>query len=849
MIGRARLGERAAVVSGTERRTAALPPSGQRDRLGASRLHALEALRAREYWVVAGFFALIVLIYLWPALIQGHPLLAASSLYVQPPWSSFVPPDLTHYYNPMLVDQPLSYYAWDVLSRDYVRAGVFPAWNPYAFGGTPFFGNPEVAWLSPFTWPLWIIPLNYALGLVAAVKLWLAGFGMYLLVRELRLSVWPGVIAGLSFMFCTFNLVWLDYGVHTQVAIMLPWAVWLVERILRRGSWGAGLGLVAVVALVMTGGHPGTQLHVMSAVVVYALLRALLLSDRDRRWRLRALGIVGAGLALGTLLAAATLLPAQQAAIDTVGALARHNGGNGLAGARMSLAAIRAALFPDWWGRPSEALTWVRGPASYNERALFAGTIPLMLAVAALITRDGWRLKGPFVALGAFGLAVGVRAPVIREAVVHAPLFNVVQDQRLLLLFQFAVATLAAFGLQAVLDGAAGRRRAWLALAAALATAVVAVVTLTTANGALGQAVRYMLHRSGEAVAGVLPLTSVGWLLVFAAAFAALLVAAGRARGTRIVGAAAVLLVALEMLHFAHGFQPMGPASRAIPPRTPAIAFLQRHRADGRIAGTGYSVASDWSTIYGLRDARGYDAPQPTQRFHALWTRMAPNQLTSTAYAFFTVSPTTVRVLSLLGTRYLYTEPEAAVGGSGLRAVYRGTDGVIYENRLAVDRAIVARGVHVAGNLSDEVAGVLEPQPAFDPRRDVVVRRDELPPGFDASQAGAGTVAVTGEQNSRVTLRARLQRPGVVLLDDAWAPGWSVRVDGRPAKALQTDVVLRGVAVPAGEHEIVWSYRVPGLRAGVALSLLALLATLAWAGLVVVRGRRARRAPGAAPAG
>jgi uncharacterized membrane protein YfhO len=46
-------------------------------------------------------------------------------------------------------------------------------------------------------------------------------------------------------------------------------------------------------------------------------------------------------------------------------------------------------------------------------------------------------------------------------------------------------------------------------------------------------------------------------------------------------------------------------------------------------------------------------------------------------------------------------------------------------------------------------------------------------------------------------------------LDDAWAPGWSVTVDGRPARALQADVVMRGVVVPAGEHEIVWRYRVP----------------------------------------
>src|SRR5215218_8357211 len=102
MIGRARLGERAAVVSDTAGRTAA--PPGQRDRLRVSGSRAFQALRAHEHWVAAGLFALVVLVYLWPALVQGHPLLAASGLYVQSPWSGFAPADLVDFYNPMLVD-------------------------------------------------------------------------------------------------------------------------------------------------------------------------------------------------------------------------------------------------------------------------------------------------------------------------------------------------------------------------------------------------------------------------------------------------------------------------------------------------------------------------------------------------------------------------------------------------------------------------------------------------------------------------------------------------------------------------------------------------------------------------
>ena len=38
-------------------------------------------------------------------------------------------------------------------------------------------------------------------------------------------------------------------------------------------------------------------------------------------------------------------------------------------------------------------------------------------------------------------------------------------------------------------------------------------------------------------------------------------------------------------------------------------------------------------------------------------------------------------------------------------------------------------------------------------------------------------------------------------------------MDGRPARVVRVDDVLRGVVVGRGRHVVVWSYAVPGLRA------------------------------------
>jgi hypothetical protein len=803
----------------------------------------VEALRLHQQRAAAALFALFVLAYLWPVLLAGDVLSPASVLYGVPPWAAFRPAAGINYYNFLLSDFATSYYPWDVLARQMIHSGTFPAWNPHALAGTPFFANPGIGWLGPFMLPLWLLPLNYGLGVAAALKLWIAAFGTYLLVRELRLGFWAGVLAGVSFALCAFDVVWLSHGAHVAVAVWLPWLVLLAERIVRRGRGREGVLLAVVVAMAAAGGHPGTQVHVLAGTLLYALVRAATGTDVAWSERLRRLGLIAAGMALGILCMAVVLLPGKLAAAGTMGRAVRRNGGSdALIGHILPLSALRTALFPDWWGRPSEAL--LSGPANYNERTFYAGGVALVLALVALVSPGAWRRKVAFLPLAAIGLAVPLNAPLIHDAVVHLPAFDSIQNQRLLLWFAFAVAILAAFGLQALLDAPRRQARAWAVVCAGALAGGVAIATLALAPGDLGRALQHLGDRFAGVTPGALALASVlRWLLLVAVAAAALVLLRVRPRQPWLAGSALALVAALDMLLFAHAYQPMGPPSIVFPPRTPAVAFLQRHSAQGRIVGVRSALFNDYSGVYGLRDVRGHDVPQPSLRFYRLWRLVQPEQDMLRGLDVSELSPAGVEVLSLLGARYIVTDPGVAVpSGVGLEALtyaYRGAEATVLEDPLAAPRALVAQRIRVMRNEDQELATVA--RAGFDPRREAVVPRDGLhEAALPLSGPAAATVRVTGEQDARVTLRARLAHRGLVVLDDAWAPGWSVTVDGRPAHALRTDVVMRGVVVPAGEHTIAWRYRVPGLRLGALLSGLGLLALLAWAGILLVRTVRAR---------
>ena len=62
-----------------------------------------------------------------------------------------------------------------------------------------------------------------------------------------------------------------------------------------RGRARDGLALAVVVAVALTGGHPGTQVHVLAAVGLYALARVALARPPARASGCGGSGLVGGG--------------------------------------------------------------------------------------------------------------------------------------------------------------------------------------------------------------------------------------------------------------------------------------------------------------------------------------------------------------------------------------------------------------------------------------------------------------------------------------------------------------------------------------------------------------------------
>ena len=127
--------------------------------------------------------------------------------------------------------------------------------------------------------------------------------------------------------------------------------------------------------------------------------------------------------------------------------------------------------------------------------------------------------------------------------------------------------------------------------------------------------------------------------------------------------------------------------------------------------------------------------------------------------------------------------------------------------------------------------------PAFEPETEVILSGAGAHEAATAARGGKGSARITELRGDRVRLETELDAPGLVVLADAWDPGWRAWVDGRLAPVLQANVAFRAVALPAGSHVVELRYRPPIALVGLAITGLSTLVVLVFAAAAGLRRR------------
>lgn len=142
-----------------------------------------------------------------------------------------------------------------------MRRGVWPLWNPHLAQGLPSIASLQPVEYYPTNLLLWAVPPFWSRGLRAVLRIGLALLGTYACSRALGVGRPGATLASMAYAFGGFNVVWLGHP-PTNVSLLLPVMLWMLEGLLRTGAYRFAAGLALAAGSALHGGHPPTVLHV-----------------------------------------------------------------------------------------------------------------------------------------------------------------------------------------------------------------------------------------------------------------------------------------------------------------------------------------------------------------------------------------------------------------------------------------------------------------------------------------------------------------------------------------------------------------------------------------------------------
>ena len=793
-----------------------------------------------------GIFFGVALVYFLPAFLPGR-----------------------HVYGSDYIAAAYFYHEW--ISELFGR-GEIPKWLPYVYGGLPWFANPGMTWY-PFRFLAdWLLPADRIFPAIYVVQITVAGFGTYLLARELGARRWVALVVGLAFQL-TGQLMSFTLAGHDGRMIGMssgPLFLFFLARGIRTGGVLPFAGAAATIGFAMLSFQIQTAYYVLLAGALWAAFLLFHEGWHRRPGPLARRVALGLGaVALGFALNAVNFLPFLDYVDDSPRA-----GGRGYDYAvaysmapdhTLALAVPEqhglAEKYQERIGRRMQMGLDTSGENTFKLHTEYVGALVLGLFILGFLycrrDRRWWFFLG--LTLFAFSIAFGGHTPIYRLYYAILPGTRMFRTPDIgFIMVPIALVAMAALALErmAALRAAraATRRRApddhapdlsmatWVFGGMAV-LAILGGLTLgnaaTAAENAAGGWIRFALFCGMLATAF--------WLWT-----------GGRVR-SRGFAIAVALLTVVDLWVVDRPFFRTVEASEQMFRADDVAGFFAARQAQedpfrvwvmpGQLLGNvpTYHNHDNYLMRFDVEQASGEHGNQ-IQRWNEYLGAGEQvyvdyhNVIADLMQAAQTGGET--QYLGASNVRYIVTMAQVPL--PGWTRVHDGPSALIYENPAATPRAWLVSDVETLPEGDGAVQRML--QPGWDPARTAFVY-EEAPEGLGSGPL-EGSVLVREHRHDRVTLQASASRPALLVLADNWYPGWQATVDGAEVPIHRVNHTFRGVVVPAGEHEVVFTFRPPELYLGlwIYLGSLALLALAGvWAVVVAVR-RRGTPAP-AAPAG
>lgn len=666
-----------------------------------------------------------------------------------------------------------------------VHNGMLPLWDPHLWLGAPMLGQAQPGTAYPLNWLLFLMPESdghirtVVLNWYFVVIHYMAALFCYLLCRYTGCSRSASLIGGLLFSLAA-------YVGTTDWPQMVNGAVWapLVFLFLLRALDRTGLPAIANAAssgtclgIAWLSGHH--QVPIFTTVAAAGLWLYYTLRHRRIDWPIA--GRFAVMIVFLFLVSAAQTLPAQEyghLAMRWVSAPQPVGWNDPVpygvhANFSLTLSSLIAIVFP--------------GIAHHADPYLgVAGLTLALLGLALAWNRPRVQVFGA-IALGAIIYSLGVNSTFQGLLYGLLPMLDKARVPSMaVILFGLGAAVLAAIAVDSypLHSQSPWPRRA---IAALLAFALLVFTVFL--------AVLFVEKMNWQSEDRFL-------IAPFAALLLAALLYAWRA-GSLTRMQAVTLLVMLLVLELGndsgYGFVDLSsPQNRIfldqVTGNSDLARYLRQQPGPFRIETATPAISANWATYHNFDAVFGNGASVATNvyslEFHTWQTRF------------------------LLGVKYTLGGDKPPFSDS--RDVYQSESNIkIYENPSVFPRAWT---VHEMVQVSTIAQGLeLVSEHLVELRRKAFSMK---PLAALAACDSPDVVSIPRYTAEALAIEATMGCDGMVVLSDAYFPGWKAKLDGKPVPIYEVDLALRGVYVPQGSHRITMRYRPASVYLGALLSFL-----------------------------
>ena len=707
------------------------------------------------------------------------------------PWNG---PPASRPWDVLQADSVLQFYPWRDMVFDAWGKGQIPAWNPYELAGTPLLANSQSGGFYPLHILAGVLHLatGWAITLLAWFHLFWAGFGTYFLARKVGAIRTGAALAGVAFQLSPFLLAWAALASVPTTVAWIPWILALTVDLYAPGTGRAkrrkAAALAVCVAMMLLAGHLQFCSYGIMGAVLAAVWMAIAswvkaarggCTDDKPAWLPagKATILVMLACLLGAMLAGPQLLP-----VLIYGRTSHRSntpseqGYAAYVGGAIPAIALQSLALPTALGNPTKSIpimsaangywpAWIHPGLNFAETALGLGPVVFLLLFFLRRPRGGSAAVA-FMGVAALLLALGT--PLNRLLYFGVPGWSATGSPgRAVVLFVLACCALAGIALgQAISEP---KRRF------CTSTSLLAVLGLWLAL------LPWFVPEAPERLTPLVQTLIQGEIPVFIL----------------------ILLVAVLCLIAAR----LVPRYRFIAPLAAAAVAL---------AGYGWNlIPTSESPLSAVRGS----ATERYVFFNTQWNILVPPPAEMPPN-----TPSLSRLHELGGYDSLLNKDTVDMLKEAV-----GRDPAPPENGnmmlIEPNPAGNARTAELGRLAQAGVSVVWFKRPIPELGRPYSseggVYRYKLP-GPGRAYTRLGPAQITDEGYDGLSVRAG--GPARLTVKDRMMPGWSAKVDGRPA-ALASGL-WRTVDLPSGNHMVVFRYSPPGMRNGILLAILSGLTLL-----------------------